>query len=220
MKSITNHFCICSDNLRKKSACGSRWSSHLSSPCSNVTLRLMTIHSFPYLFLFLTFFPDFPLFTLSPSFPRSLVCICSCKSPIQMEVCMPFLSQFKKQLQWKLCCWICVAVSSVPYFQFVPRYKCKLGKWLKLFAVDAVRCFSSLPLSITEGWAMGLGYDRSFHCCCRWWQSWFWYIDVWKLLNFKAASHVQTRCWRSLSSVSRAGFRVTCHLHVGTVHIV
>ena len=97
MKSLTNHFCICSDNLRKKSACGSRWSSHLSSPCSNVTLRLMTSHPFRYLFLFLAFFPDFPLFTLSLSSPPSLVCICSCKSPIQMEVCMPLLSQFKKQ---------------------------------------------------------------------------------------------------------------------------
>lgn len=68
MKSLTNHFCICSDNLEKICLWKLQMESYLSSPCSNVTQT--HDHSFlPISFLFLTFFPDFPLLPY-PSPPR------------------------------------------------------------------------------------------------------------------------------------------------------
>ena len=48
-------------------------------------------------FSFPHFLSWFSPFYLIPLLPASLVCICSCKSPIQMEMCMPLLSQFKTQ---------------------------------------------------------------------------------------------------------------------------
>lgn len=125
MKSLTNHFCIF-NKFRKVLL---RKQAELFFININVDLRFVTIYFFSlYLFLFpsLLLWCSFPHFFFS--FLPILVCMCYSKSPIQMEVYMPLLSQFyhRTQIGRRAAEW--VPVSSVPCFdtfQFVHCHKCK-----------------------------------------------------------------------------------------------
>lgn len=92
MKTLMNHFCIFSENLRKflLVEAGSVVICHLLC-----VVMLLSDHTFfPVSFLFLSWpLPSFLLSSLP--LPNSLlICMYYCKSPMQMEVYMPLLSQF------------------------------------------------------------------------------------------------------------------------------
>lgn len=128
MKTLMSRFCIFNDNLRKflLVEAGGIVICHLL-----LVGMFLSDHIFlPGFFFPLSFCPDLPLLlpSLSCSFlhsspsPPFLICMCYCKSPIQMEVYMPLLSQFKTRTQNGRCATEYVTISSVPYFdtfQFV-----------------------------------------------------------------------------------------------------
>lgn len=106
MKTLMNHFCTFNDNLRKFLLVEADWVviSHLL-----LVVTLLSDHTFfsiSFFFSFLSwspisFLPSSLPFTFPPSspFPPFFICMCYCKSPTQMEVYMPLLSQFWNRTQ-------------------------------------------------------------------------------------------------------------------------
>lgn len=137
MKTLMSRFCIFNDNLRKFLLVEAGW----IVICHLLLVGMfLSDHIFFPVSFFLSFCPGLPLLFFFPPSPAPsftlpfLICMCYCKSPIQMEVYMPLLSQFKTRTQNGRCATEYVTISSVPYFdtfQFVHWYKCKLGKRIK-----------------------------------------------------------------------------------------